>query len=56
MGFGHQKYNQGFLSNIAAGQPVSETDQKYGLRIVEADVAPGDVYWKIIGVHHNVTG
>jgi len=34
------------------GGAINDAAQKYGVRIVEANVAEGDVYWKAIGIHH----
>lgn len=49
-------YNEQFL---AAGKIVLDSDlggndpiAKFGVRLVEADVAPGETYWKVIGIHH----
>jgi hypothetical protein len=49
-------YNQQYL---AAGKIVLDSDlagndpfAKFGVRLVEADVVPGETYWKVIGIHH----
>lgn len=53
MAFNHQQYNTEYLLNIKnQGQPVNDSAEKYGINIVEADVAEGETYWKVIGVHH----
>lgn len=53
MAFNHQQYNTTYLLNARENnEPMNETAQKYGVRIVEADVAEGETYWKVIGVHH----
>jgi hypothetical protein len=54
MAFNHQQYNTQYLLNARDnGEPINDAAQKYGVRIVEAsDVADGESYWKIIGVHH----
>lgn len=53
MGFNPQQYNTEYLlrsrGNIEA---ASDTAATYGVKIVEADVAEGEVYWRVIGVHH----
>ena len=52
MSFNHQQYNTLYLLNIAdGGDPINDAES-YGVRIVEADVPEGEVYWRIIGVHH----
>lgn len=52
MPFNHKQYNANFVRSAGiANQPVN-TDPKYGVRIVEADAASGETYWKIVGVHH----
>lgn len=48
MAFTHQNYNTQFLQ---AGVMVNNAEQ-YGARIVRAEVAPGETYWQVIGVHH----
>ena len=35
-----------------SGEPINDAGEKFGIEIVEADVAEGDTYWKVIGVHH----
>ena len=53
MAFNHQQYNTQYLLNIKdVGEPINDAEEKYGVRIVEADVAEGETYWKVIGVHH----
>ena len=53
MAFNHQQYNTEYLLNIKnQGQPINDSTEKYGVKIVEADVAEGETYWKVIGVHH----
>jgi len=53
MAFNHQQYNTEYLLNIKnQGQPINDSAEKYGVKIVEADVAEGETYWKVIGVHH----
>lgn len=53
MAFNHQQYNQEYLLNAKNnGDPINDAAQKYGVRIVPADVAEGETYWKVIGVHH----
>jgi|WetSurMetagenome_2_1015567.scaffolds.fasta_scaffold394548_1 hypothetical protein len=51
-----RSYNQQFRdtgklvldSDVANNHPMN----KFGVRLVEADVAPGETYWKVIGIHH----
>jgi hypothetical protein len=53
MAFNHHQYNTEYLLNARAnGEPINDAGQKYGVRIVQADVAEGETYWKVIGVHH----
>jgi hypothetical protein len=53
MAFNHQQYNTEYLLNIKnQGQTINDSAEKYGVKIVEANVAEGETYWKIIGVHH----
>jgi len=51
--FNHQQYNTEYLLNIQNGfEPINDAAQKYGVRIIEADVDEGELYWRVIGVHH----
>ncbi len=53
MAFNHQQYNAQYLLNIRNNDEViNDAAQKYGVRIVPADVAEGETYWRIIGIHH----
>lgn len=53
MAFLHQIYNAGFVSrNSTIMQRTQIAQTLYKLRIVEANVAEGEMYWKVIGVHH----
>ena len=53
MAFNHQQYNTTYLLNARENnEPMNDAAQKYGGRIVEADVAEGETYWKVIGIHH----
>lgn len=53
MAFLHQTYNAGFVSrNSTIMQRTQIAQTVYKLRIVEANVAEGETYWKVIGVHH----
>ena len=53
MAFNHQQYNAQYLVNVRNnGQPINDSADNYGVRVVEADVAEGETYWRIIGVHH----
>ncbi len=35
-------------SDVVDNHPMTE----FNLRLVEADIAPGETYWKVIGIHH----
>lgn len=51
--FDHQQYNTQYLENAKAdAAPINDAEANYGVKIVEADVATGETYWKVIGVHH----
>ncbi len=53
MAFNHHQYNTDYLLNARDNRvPINDAAQQYELRIVEADVAAGETYWKVIGVHH----
>ncbi|MFN8456826.1 MAG: carboxypeptidase-like regulatory domain-containing protein [Anaerolineae bacterium] len=53
MAFVPQTYNTGFVSrNSTIMQRTQIAQTVYKLRIVEANVAEGETYWKVIGVHH----
>ncbi len=54
MAFNHHQYNTEYLLNARENrEPINDAAQKYGVRIVVADdVAEGETYWKVIGVHH----
>ncbi|MBI1878255.1 MAG: carboxypeptidase regulatory-like domain-containing protein [Chloroflexi bacterium] len=53
MPFIPKRYNDGFLNReqtiLARTQNARDN---YGVRVVEADVAEGETYWKVVGVHH----
>ncbi len=51
--FNHHAYTTIFLEDAASGNPaVNDAAEKYGVTIEPADVAPGEKYWRVIGVHH----
>lgn len=54
MAFNHQKYNTQYVLNARdGGAPINDAEEKYGVRITPAqNVAEGETYWKVIGVHH----
>jgi hypothetical protein len=53
MAFNHQQYNTQYVLNVRGNNaPINDALSKYGVRIVEADVAEGETYWRVIGVHH----
>jgi hypothetical protein len=51
MGFNHQQYNTQYLLKDI-GEAINDAKEEYGVRIVQADVAEGETYWQVIGVHH----
>ncbi|GAB4462725.1 MAG: hypothetical protein Kow0031_41180 [Anaerolineae bacterium] len=52
MSFNHQQYNTQYLLNINdGGEPINDA-AAYGVRIIPAQVAEGQEYWQVIGVHH----
>ncbi len=52
-GFNFRQYRDRYVQNAnQGGERLNEAADKYGVRIVEAEVAPGDTYWRAIGVHH----
>ncbi len=53
MAFNHQAYNAIYLEDAQKGDAATnDAAKKYGVRIEPADVAPGEKYWRVIGVHH----
>lgn len=53
MAFNHQRYNAIYLNNVqAGGAPLNDAAENYGVVIEPAQVAEGQMYWKVIGVHH----
>lgn len=48
MAFDHRSYNSTFLKAPKLITP----DPKYGVRVVRANPAKGQTYWRVIGVHH----
>ncbi len=53
MGFNHHQYNTQYVLNAREGGAPINDAESYDVRIVEADnVAEGEQYWRIIGVHH----
>jgi hypothetical protein len=52
MPFDHKRYNSNFIRSASGANKPVNVDPKFGVRIVEADVAPGETYWKVVGVHH----
>ena len=52
MGLNHQQYNTRYMLNARnGGEPINDA-VNYGVRLVEADVAEGETYWKVLGIHH----
>lgn len=52
MPLNHKNYNARFVQNARNNTEPVNADAKYGVRIIKADVAEGETYWKLIGVHH----
>jgi hypothetical protein len=52
MAFSHQRYNATFVQNAQSNKSALTPDAKYAVRVVPAEVAEGETYWKVIGVHH----
>ncbi len=49
MSFNHHQYNNQYVLNARDnGEAINDAEQKYGVRIIEADVAEGETYWKVI--------
>jgi hypothetical protein len=52
MPFDHHAYNTLYVENARQnGEPINDATA-YGVRIIKADVAEDEIYWKIIGIHH----
>jgi hypothetical protein len=52
MPFNHKQYNANFVQRAKTGGDPIVPDPKYQVRLVPADVAPGETYWKVVGIHH----
>lgn len=53
MAFVPKRYNDGFLARDQATLARTRNAvDNYKIRIVEANAAPGETYWKVIGIHH----
>lgn len=53
MTFNHQQYNAEYVVNAKNNaEPINDAEETYGVQIIEAEVAEGETYWKVIGVHH----
>ena len=53
MAFNLHQYNNEYVLNARENNdPINDAAEQYGVRIVEADVAEGETYWKVIGIHH----
>jgi hypothetical protein len=52
MAFNHQQYVNLYVQNANnGGQPINDAAD-YGVRIMEAAIPEGEVYWRVIGIHH----
>ena len=45
------EYNRQFLDALQRGQVFNDAP-KYGVKIREAEAPDGELYWRVIGVHH----
>jgi hypothetical protein len=53
MPFIPKRYNDGFLTREQAILARTQNARdNYRVRVVEAEVAEGETYWKVVGVHH----
>jgi hypothetical protein len=52
MNINGKHYIQQFLAAAQAGQVTNDAAAEYGVLIKEAEVADGELYWRVIGVHH----
>ncbi len=53
MGLPHQEYIAKFLDALKqTGKPYDDAGERFATRIEPAAVAAGEVYWRVIGVHH----
>ena len=50
VGFDFGQYSRTFMDRSGA-DPLNDA-ASLGVRVIPADVAPGQTYWQIIGVHH----
>lgn len=48
----HQRYNERFVQNAKTASEPLTPEAKYAVKVVKADVAEGETYWRLIGVHH----
>ena len=48
----HQRYNARFVENAKTSSEPIVPEVKYQVRTVKADVAEGETYWRLVGVHH----
>ena len=52
MAFIPRNYNDRFIENLKSSPEPITPEAKFGVRIVRANVAEGEVYWRVIGIHH----
>ncbi len=52
MPLNHKSYNARFVQNARSNAEPLNADPKFGVRVVKAEVAEGETYWRLIGVHH----
>lgn len=53
MSFNHSQLNDDFLHRVKkAIDAIRQAREIYGVRLIEAEVAPGTTYWKALGVYH----
>lgn len=48
----HQRYNERFVQNAKTASEPLTPEAKYAVNVTKADVAEGETYWRLIGVHH----
>jgi len=52
MNFNGNQYIQQFLAAAQVAQVFNDAAVDYGVQIRQAEVADGELYWRVIGVHH----
>ena len=52
MTFNFQSYVDRYVANARASKPTMNEANGYGVVYEEADVPEGDLFWRVIGIHH----